>query len=1010
VRDIVAVDFTPSGTLLASVCQYGIIRFWDPASGERLRPGSIRHPNCTSLRFLSESTLATAGEDGTVRVWNLGDGQQIQTLSGHDSIVSTIDVSPEFRYLASGGGDRAVVLWDLQSGLQLARFAGHTNAVSAVHFHPNGKILASADESGVIRFWDLETGLLTNSMNACPKEIAAIDFSPDGTKLAAAEAEGSIYLFRMGSGKLEAILEGHNQNVNDVAFSQDGTLLATASSDRTVALWEAQGSDRATIRAHDSRIRAMDWTEGGLITSDQSAFRRWDNEHLQQTDSWDIGDVEVTTIDQQANQKMIAVGTAGGEIYILQSTGTTILHSVHAHNDRIDAVRFSPDGLQLATVGKDRWVRLWEIDSMRLAHEIDLTEAADGHRVPYSLCFSHDGARLFCAGVPDGSIQTFRTSNLSRSLTLKSHTQGTRALSAHPTQPILASASADETIRLWNTEDLQMIATLSGHSGEVYDVRFDLTGRKLVSASEDQTVIVWDTETRSKFEVLEGHVGIVRSVRFDSSGDRLASAGDDGDLRIWDLKLADGSRYAMDYEKFRTDGLAFATNLPAISSRLDAPIHPPSMEISPASQLGALKSSDIEPARLLFWRSLLACNWSAAHLQWQSLPEDARTTEQLALGRAVAREVQSERRTSQAEFNDRLLQIAESTGDTQPVIQTARAALTLRSNPSKHGHSAAIRALEQLPPTAQNEKRRILQECLRFDLEREDLASTQDDLQALVSLGGQSHTSDRYYDSYAAKHLSALKASLSTENPIAVIGLRGLALVEYFRQANALSPFDSTLLENLLEALAQWESTVNPPLAIISSTSDWSYLDQGTDPGTAWNEYPFNDQRWGVGKAPLGFGSKAVTTTPLRRNASNLRSDPSWMTFHFRHTFPKPELGARERLLLHCDYDDGMIAYLNGREIGRANMPGGDVTIDTPASFYQSEPGRSTFLLKSDILLQENVVAVEVHQREPSSSDIYFDLNLSAIGATPDTYLASIDQNSVIWLNWGLREGNLKSL
>ncbi|MEZ5326846.1 MAG: protein kinase [Verrucomicrobiales bacterium] len=1002
VRDIVGLDFNPSGTVLASVSQYGIVRFWDPASGDRLREASIRHPECTGLRFLSESRIATAGEDGSVRVWSLDNGEALHEFTGHEGVVSTIDVSSGLKNLASGSGDRTVVLWDLESGRQAAPFIGHTNAVSAVRFHPRGTMLASADESGIIRFWDLKTGLLTNSMNACPGKITAIDFSPDGTKLAAAESDGSIYLFRMGTGKLEAVLDGHRGKVNDVAFSQDGTLLATAGSDRTVALWEAQGSDRATVRAHDTTILAMEWTSRGIVTSDRVEIRRWDSQHLQEMDAWEIGEVGATSIDELVDKGIVAVGTAGGDVHILKSGDTGAVNTLHAHNDRVDAVRFTPDGRHFATAGKDGWVRVWERDSLRLAYEIDISEASVNQQVPLSLCFSHDGSRLFCAGMPDGSIQTWLTADYSKSSTLEGHSLSTRALSAHPTQPILASASADETIRLWSTENLRTVAVLTEHAGEVYDVSFDPAGAKLASASEDQTIIVWNVNTRQKLETLEGHIGVVQSVRFDTGGNHLVSAGEDGDLRLWDLEQADSNRYAMDFEKFRSDGLHFTVDQPVIASALGIPVRPPAMPIPSSTQLAALRTPGTDIARFLFWRNLQAGNYAAACSQWNSLPEDDRATERLALCRAIAREVQSARGAGQEEFHETLLRLAEGTGEPLPDTETARTILTLRSSTYEQGLSAARQTLAQLPPTALRQRKQLLEECLNYHLQHDDFLSARDALQTLSVLAGETRTSDRHYEAYAAKSLTALTASLSTESPNATTGLRGLALLEYFRQAIALSPFDGTRLKKLLTTLTAWEEKLHPEHPLVDNTAVWRYLDRGTDPGLSWNHYHFDDQSWGTGQAPLGFGSKANTTTTLHRNASSLRSDPSWITFHFRYSFPKPELGRRKHLVLRCDYDDGMIAYLNGHEVGRSNMPAGKAGIDTPASVYQSEPGRSTFQLKADQLEQDNIVAVEVHQREPSSSDIYFDLSLSGIVATPDTYLASIDNSelaeSLDWL------------
>ncbi|MFG1825882.1 WD40 repeat domain-containing protein, partial [Microbispora bryophytorum] len=100
--------------------------------------------------------LASGGNDGTVRLWDVATRKQIGALlTGHTNSVNSVAFSPDGRILASGGNDGTVRLWDVATRKQIgAPLAGHTNSVDSVTFSPDGRILASGGD-GIIRLWDV---------------------------------------------------------------------------------------------------------------------------------------------------------------------------------------------------------------------------------------------------------------------------------------------------------------------------------------------------------------------------------------------------------------------------------------------------------------------------------------------------------------------------------------------------------------------------------------------------------------------------------------------------------------------------------------------------------------------------------------------------------------------------------------------------------------------------------------------------------------------------------------
>ncbi len=176
-----------------------------------------------------------------------------------------------------------------------------------------------------------------------------------------------------------------------------------------------------------------------------------------------------------------------------------------------------------------------------------------------------------------------------------------------------------------------------------------------------------------------------------------------------------------------------------------------------------------------------------------------------------------------------------------------------------------------------------------------------------------------------------------------------------------------------------WQSGAvsGPADSLVSTGSDWKYLDDGSDQGTVWYSPGFDDSAWRSGRAELGYGDGGEGTVVNGGPTNN-----HYVTTYFRKSFTATKvawyLGLRLRLLA----DDGAVVYLNGVEVCRSNMPAGTITYTTLATANLGGADESTFVGfdLSPAFLRDgvNTLAVEVHQSSPTSSDISFDLALEA--------------------------------
>ncbi len=205
--------------------------------------------------------------------------------------------------------------------------------------------------------------------------------------------------------------------------------------------------------------------------------------------------------------------------------------TLEGHNADVTAVAFAPNSRTLASVGFDRNVRLWDVQTRQ-----NLATLAGHAELISSLVFSPDG-RVLATASYDNTVKLWDVQTRQELATLRGHTSPISAVAFSPDGRIMASASYDNTVRLWDVQTRQELATLRGHTSTVLAVVFSPDGRSLVSASMDSTVRLWDIQTRQELAALRGHSGAVRSLAFSSDGRTVASGGDDNTVKLWDAQI-----------------------------------------------------------------------------------------------------------------------------------------------------------------------------------------------------------------------------------------------------------------------------------------------------------------------------------------------------------------------------------------------------------------------------------------------------------------------------------------
>ncbi|MBL8694735.1 MAG: metallophosphoesterase [Planctomycetes bacterium] len=169
-----------------------------------------------------------------------------------------------------------------------------------------------------------------------------------------------------------------------------------------------------------------------------------------------------------------------------------------------------------------------------------------------------------------------------------------------------------------------------------------------------------------------------------------------------------------------------------------------------------------------------------------------------------------------------------------------------------------------------------------------------------------------------------------------------------------------------------------PESVLVPIGSTWKYLDTGAAPPAAWTTVAFDDSTWQQGPAQLGYGDGDEATVVGFGGNPTQKHITTW----FRKQFTVAGASHARRLILRAIRDDGIVVYVNGKEAYRENMILDAISSSTLASSSISGSNESA-LRETDLdpaLLVDglNVIAVEIHQSDAASSDLSFDLALSA--------------------------------
>ncbi len=304
---------------------------WRKQFGGRYRWSDITYEQGSKVNAITYSPnrglIASGGNDGVIRLWNIADGSSGGTLIGHSLPITGLEFMDDGSHLVSASNDGRVYLWQLDKR-KPDTLIRQSSPVLSLALSQDGRYLAAGGSGVAWLLVEEGDGFVLYETLVFPAQfINSLSFAPGGVYLALASSNGSVYIYNFNQGSYAHTLGKQDSRALVTAFSPDGKYLATGFDDNSLNLWKIDYTDNGDINLRNSfSIEHPNWVKNLSFSPDSKllASTALGNKIY----LWDIlagqafNLTPLTAHDVIANVlflndgKSLAAGTIGGEVHL----------------------------------------------------------------------------------------------------------------------------------------------------------------------------------------------------------------------------------------------------------------------------------------------------------------------------------------------------------------------------------------------------------------------------------------------------------------------------------------------------------------------------------------------------------------------------------------------------------------------------------------------------------------------------------------------------------------------
>jgi WD40 repeat protein/predicted Ser/Thr protein kinase len=534
------VAWSPDGTRLASASDDGTVRIWKAMTGQSLAVAS--RPGATQYR------QAVWSPDGThLVVYSYGKYEEayqiIDILDANTGSTITFFELPKYNRVHQlwwfPDGTR-IIFTDIKSMLRIleattGRLLASYKFPGGVIYSPDCTYFVNVVEE-IIEIREIATGHVITSYKVSDT-AGCIQWSPDSRYLAFALKE-AIQVREALTGRLVASYTGHKDQVNRIAWHPFDTRIASSSDDKIIQVWEAmKGHHLITYNRKSCEGVYSEWSPDGtqLISYSTFATIQVVNRATEQVSTIYRGhDKRAHTVIWSPDGTKVASGSSDKTVQVWHArTGHHI--ATYIHKDLVDSVAWSPDSKQIASLcGNDCEVKVWHAETghhLATYNSGQLGTVAWSPDGRYIAAFSR---ALFSEGIVEVWEVTTKQRVMTYTMSNPSRSDDTPSGSWSPDSTRIASGYGNFIV--WSPDGKYIV---SNKKVEIHDAMTGGWPGGFLAEYEPadnyrSSVHIWETRTGSSRVICQG-TAWVESAAWSPDGNYLAAGHKDGIVRVWDI-------------------------------------------------------------------------------------------------------------------------------------------------------------------------------------------------------------------------------------------------------------------------------------------------------------------------------------------------------------------------------------------------------------------------------------------------------------------------------------------
>jgi WD40 repeat protein len=486
--------------------------------------------------------LATGSCDGSVQVWQIGNGVLTATFQTEEKTVKSIVFSVDNRFLICGEGSSRYTCRDAGSGAIIWEFRVSGSADGCSALSPDGSFFVVSRTTEQLAVISVCDGTLLRPLSMFQSPVTALMVSQDNAVVFAGCADGSLCTVSLTDGSKETLLKGRDDPVRTLGLSAKDETVTVIFDTAFPILVDRSGKVLKTYIGHSGRVTVA------AIATDSShlavagagrILKIWNCNVSAPARSLPISTKRITSCVFTPDGSSLAIGYNNGTIRLIRAGDEGPEWEHRGHRKGITSLEISADGTLLFSTGWDRSVRLWDIKT----GELERTLVSETGIVTGIALL--DNGNVIVAGYSGGDVRFYRRDNgeIVRAFTRYSRTM--RVVASNESGSILAFAGEDNTLWCWNSVD-DSVKSCEGLTGPPHSLSFIPGEDILVSGGWDGKVRLWDMSKGTLLATLAGHTSTITSCAGSSDGLIIATGSNDRTLRIWSRVSRRGIRVIHD--------------------------------------------------------------------------------------------------------------------------------------------------------------------------------------------------------------------------------------------------------------------------------------------------------------------------------------------------------------------------------------------------------------------------------------------------------------------------------